>query len=404
MAHNDLEMKNVKPVSEWTDQDIEQEIARLQAAIERLIKRRKLWHDCGFQSHLYRNSCEPAEEPVITCFYFEGGLDYITDGPLSDEFSELLNRLGYWYEQDDNVTLYIYADDDDVAGRFFEYFHWQWVCSLLIEDTADVYQEIYEHFASRPDDLHRLPWRKFEILLFRIFQNQGFTAFLGPGSGDGGVDLRLWQTNPLGDILTVVQAKRYAPNNRIDPVPVQALYGVGKVEGAGRSLFVTTSSYTPAAHRFASRVADEMVLAEKRDIVAWCDKAKDGVIKDKSSLVSKNAVARLVAHLASKPDARIVHATWGYNMTNNSYAVVIKETEHAALLMNIGNRKVSDDGYGQRGFEVPLLDQSAMIHFHEAGVRRATRFRSVDGVVSYWDGCKYYAPWSGRPDRFDYMD
>lgn len=393
-----------KPPSTWSDQDVEAEILRVQDAIRTWAKNLGIWHDCGFKSHLKHASCEPSEYPVVMFFYSEGGVDELTFGEWEVEFTALLDGLGYWAETQDSVTLAIYTDDEERIAKFYEYFHWKWVCSLLIEDTGDVYEELYSHFSRRPDDLHKLHWRDFEVLLFRIFQNHGYKALLGPGRADGGVDIRLWQENPIGDILTVVQAKRYAPHQKIEPVPVQALYGVSKADGASQALFVTTSSYTPAARKFAGRVSNELQLAEKEDIVAWCARATSGVIRDKSTLIAREAVERLVAGLATHPDARVVHATWGYNMCHNSYAIVIKETKHAALLLRIGNLEISNDGYGQRGTEVPRLDASTMNGFNEDGVRRALRSVHDDGRVSYWDGERYYTPWNGMPNRYDYMD
>jgi len=393
-----------KHPSEWTDQDVENEIAHVRSAIQAWFQNLGLWHDCGFKSHLERRECEPPEFPVVTLVYREAGMDDITCGEWDTEFAAMLEELGYWYEQDDSVTISIYTDDEERIKKFYGYFHWKWVCSLLVEDTGDVYEELYSHFARRPNDLHKLHWREFEILLFRIFQNHGYRALLGPGRADGGVDLRLWQENPIGDVLTVVQAKRYAPHNRIEPVPVQALYGVSKADGANQAIFVTTSSYTPAARRFAARVSSELELVEKEHIVAWCAKATSGVINDKSTLVGREKVERLIARLALSPDARIVHATWGYNMCINSYAIVVKETTHAALLLAIGKREISNDGYGQRGTEVPQLDATAMNRFNGDGVRRALRRVHEDGLVSYWDGERYYTPWDMMPNHFDYMD
>lgn len=394
----------IKPPSIWTDQDIEAEILRVQDTIRTWAQNLGIWHDCGFKSHLKHANCEPSEYPVVMFFYSEGGVDELVFGEWEVEFTALLDGLGYWAETQDSVTLAIYTDDDERIAKFYEYFHWKWICSLLIEDTGDVYEELYSHFARCPDDLHKLHWRDFEILLFRIFQNHGYRALLGPGRADGGVDLRLWHENPIGDILTVVQAKQYAPHQKIEPVPVQALYGVSKADGANQALFVTTSSYTPAARRFAGRVSNELQLAEKEDIVAWCARATSGVIQDKSSLIAREAVERILAGLAIHPDARIVHATWGYNMCHNSYAIAIKETKHAALLLRIGNLEISNDGYGQRGTEVPRLDASTMNSFNEDGVRRALRHVHDDGRVSYWDGKRYYEPWNGAPNRYDYMD
>ena len=399
-----MKSQSLKPPSDWTDQDIENEITRVQDAIQEWAGELGIWHDCGFKSHLEDSQCEPSEYPVVMLFYSDGGMEAITCGEFEIEFTALLDELGYWYEAQDGATIALYTDDEVRIRKFYEYFHWQWVCSLLIEDTGDVYEELYNHFARRPDDLHKLHWRDFEILLFRIFQNHGYKALLGPGRADGGVDLRLVQENPIGDMLTVVQAKRYAPHNKIEPVPVQALYGVSKAEGAHHALFVTTSSYTPAARKFAARVSGELQLAQKDDIVSWCTKATGGVIRDKSTLIARETVERLVRVLARQPDARIVHASSGYNMCKNTYAIVIKETRHAALLLNIGKRGISDDGYGTRGTEVPLLDSTMMNRFNESGVFRALRKESDKGRVSYWDGKNYYTAWDKLPNRFDYMD
>jgi HJR/Mrr/RecB family endonuclease len=394
----------VKSPSDWTDQDVEDEITLIRNSIKAWAVGLDIWFDCGFKSHLEHARCEPSEEPIVTLFYVDGGIQSITDSDLESEFSALIEELGYWYAEEDSVMVSIYTNDEDRIKKFQEYFHWQWVCSLLVEDTGDVYEELYSHFTSRPEDLHKLHWREFEILLFRIFQNHGYQALLGPGSGDEGVDLRLWQKNPIGDVLTVVQAKKYAPKNKIDLVPVQALYGASKAEGAHQSLFVTTSSYRPAAQKFAARVSDELRLAQKDDIVSWCEKAKGGVILDKSTLVAREAVERLLVILAHHPDGRIVHGTWGYNMCHNSYAVVIKETLHAALLLTVGNHEISNDGYGTRGSEVPRLDISTMAFFNEEGVVRARRSVDEDGRVSYWDGNQYYTQWNRLPNGFNYMD
>jgi hypothetical protein len=74
---------------------------------------------------------------------------------LDVSLSVKLKRLGYWYENLDGTTILIYADNT-LDAAFADYFHWQWGCSLIKEDTADIYQELYEHFVRRPDDLHHL--------------------------------------------------------------------------------------------------------------------------------------------------------------------------------------------------------------------------------------------------------
>lgn len=391
----------------FSDGELEQVTARLHAAVQTWAERRDLWRDCGFQSFARRVKAEPVPPATVSILWYDGSLvgvlsDY-EDDELYDEFHAVVHAAGFEFQPYDRISGHFYALDPDLQAAFDDYAHWQWVCSLVEPDCADVYHELYGHFAKRPDDLLKLSWREFEVLLFRIFQNQGFSAELGPGRGDGGVDIRLLQRDPIGDVLTLVQAKRYAPDRKIDLQAVAALHGVATLEKASRSLFVTTSSYLPVAHRFAGRTDGAMALATSADVVEWCGKAERGVLADKSGLVSRASVSRLLDVVARTRDPRVVYATFGYNTVRNAFALVIKETNHAALLMRLPALTLSDDGYGQRGFEVPRLDASALAEHRPDTVWRA--LRSVqDGRATYWDGDRLYSPWDGEPRNFDYCD
>lgn len=394
-------------MKKWSDNALDTEIKRLERAIQSWAESHDLWFDCGFTTYLDHVDGEPQDPPVVSLLTFEGDLYHVLSGEDSlgyeIEFRSLLGDLGYHYENINGVSVALYAEDVELSAAFSSYFQWQWVCSLVREDTADIYEELYHHFARKPEDLQRLHWRDFEVLLYRIFQSQGFVAELGPGSGDEGVDLRLWQRDPIGDVLTLVQVKRYANHNKIDLTQVAALYGIQQVEAADRSLFVTTSSYLPVARRFAGRTSGALRLAEKDDIVKWCEKASAGVILDKSSLIAPEAVSRIIADVATRLDARVLHTTWGLNMVMNKFALVIKESRHAALLMSLECDKISDDGYGQRGLEVPKLDWTTEARLNSECVWRAKR-TVKNGRVSYWDGDNLYFPWKGKPAHFDYVD
>jgi len=391
----------------WSDADLESEIAALHAEIQSWAESKDLWFDCDFKPYLDHVGGEPHEPPVVTLLICGGDLVTVLGGEDSEghepSFRALLEKRGYFYENLNGYTMAIYTEVEPLCSAFSRYFHWRWVCGLITQDTADVYQELYNHFVRNPDDLNCLHWRDFEVLLFRIFQNQGFTAELGPGGADNGVDLRLWQRDPIGDILTVVQAKRYAIGNKIDLTNVAALYGIGIGEGASKSLFVTTSSYLPGARRWAARFANSLELAERQDVVNWCARATEGIIADKSSLVSPEVVSRIISEVRNRRDPRVLHAHSGYNVIMNNFALVIKETKHAALLMGLGNHTVSDDGYGQRGLEVPQFGPSTISRLRGDLVWRAKR-KLDNGQVSYWDGAHLYHAWSGEPVHFDLAD
>ena len=388
----------------YTDQSLEQDIGSLRAAIESWSVQNDIWFDCGFKDYFEHVGGEPGHTPVASVLYFSSSFHSAIYGDLEGEFWDLVHSYGFHYENADGTSLHFYPEDGPRCDAYANYFHWKWICSLVQPDFADVYEELYAHFARRPEDLYRLSWREFEILLSRIFQTQGFIIELGPGQNDGGVDIRLMQRDPIGDILTLVQAKKYAPKNKIGLEAVAALSGIAGVEKANKSIFVTTSSYLPVAKRFAARTSGALDLRTSTDVAEWCNSARDGIIKDKSSLVAPSFVERQLREIGQKADPRVVHAHSGYNMVRNSFALVLKETKHAALLMALPCVTISDDGYGQRGTEVPRLDANAARFLREETVWRATRSVDEWGRTNYWDGRNLYSAWHGNPAYFDLCD
>lgn len=393
-------------VAFWTDEKLEADIAGLQNAIREWAIAREVWFDSGFRPWLEHVDGEPSEfDPVVSVHYFGSDFaDLVLDGGLWQEFSDMVEALGFHYDRETYGTVFYYPVEGARSEAYVRYFRWRWVCSLVQEDFADVYEELYGHFAACPEDLHRLGWRDFEILVARTLQTQGFQVELGPGRGDGGVDIRLLQRDPLGDIMTLVQVKKYAEKNSIGLEAVAALHGVATVEKSDRSLFVTTSSYQPAARNFAGRTSGKLDLRTSADVADWCRTAQDGIIRDKSTLATPAAVERLLLDLRRHRDRRILHTSWGYNSTHNSFAVILKETKHAALVMALPRQTFSDDGYGQRGTEVPLLDATAAGNLRGETVWRAKRKVSSDGEVSFWDGNHLLHSWNGAPVGFDYYD
>ncbi len=298
----------------YTDDQLAQEIARLQTAVQQWAEERDLWFDSSFVEFLHHTGREPGSPAVVTVLCAGGDLMRVLDEDIevdSPPFHDFIASLGYYCENQNGYNYYFSTDDEALNAAFEAYFHWQWVCSLIEPETGDVYEELYAHFAGNPDQFHRLNPRAFEILLSRVFQNQGFTTELGPGSGDGGVDIRFWQRGPLGDVLTLVQAKRYAAHRKITLDAVAALRGVMAVEEAPRGMFITTSTYLPSARRFAARVGSGLELATSADVAHWCAAATDGIITDKSSLISRDSVGRLLAQVAQSADSRVLHASWG---------------------------------------------------------------------------------------------
>lgn len=99
----------------------------------------------------------------------------------------------------------------------------------------------------------------------------------------------------------------------------------------------------------------------------------------------------------------IVHDSGGWNITDNWFALILKETKHAALLMGVPAAVLDHDGYAQVGRHIPQLDPSTILRFQSGNVWRVKRM-SDDGRVRYWDGRHLWRHWDGQPCHFNLMD
>lgn len=147
-----------------------------------------------------------------------------------------------------------------------------------------------------------------------------------------------------------------------------------------------------------------MRLAASEDIKKWCSDATDGVVKDKSKLIAPDAVSRILQDLSGKADRRILHANVGVTMIANAYALVLKETKHAALLLRLPRLAVDTDSYGQVGRDRPLIDPAKPLILNAETVWRSKRKTDANGDVSYWDGRNLWTPWDGQAQYFNFLD
>lgn len=94
---------------------------------------------------------------------------------------------------------------------------------IIVPDFNQINEKLVRVLAEHPEYLHKLHWCKFEELLTELFSDMGYETTLGPGSGDEGVDIRLISNDFIGQLLTLVQAKKYDQKYPISLQPVQAL-------------------------------------------------------------------------------------------------------------------------------------------------------------------------------------
>lgn len=107
--------------------------------------------------------------------------------------------------------------------------------------------------------------QRFERVILDLLSAMGFgggrleNTHMTQGSGDGGID-GIIHEDALGLDAVYIQAKRYAPENKISRPDIQRFVGSLGGESATKGVFVTTSDFTREARDYISRVPQRIVL------------------------------------------------------------------------------------------------------------------------------------------------
>jgi restriction system protein len=119
------------------------------------------------------------------------------------------------------------------------------------------------------EDIGHIHWRKFEELAAEYLHREGYRVELGPGSADGGVDIRAWDPKAGERSPTIlVQCKRH--QHKLDQVVVKALHYDILEEEAQEGLVVTTSTLSPSARSVLCGARHRPIrAAERRTVFTW---------------------------------------------------------------------------------------------------------------------------------------
>lgn len=397
---------------EISDLILENKIIKLQEDIIQWATERQLWTDSSFRTYFEQHNGEPDEYTAcVMVLVSDGGMWRIFSGFYDDqyltEFEDFMDKTEFYYECFDSTTIHFYCTEDELNQKYLDYFEWQWIKELIRPNYTTLYQEIFQYFQLRPQKLYELEWRKFEILISEVFRNQGYDTELGEGRNDGGIDIKLFKKDDIDQLVTLVQVKKYKPDNPIELQAVSSLSAHVNQQKANRGLFVTTSRYLPVAERFAAREGSMLTLAKSEDVVKWCENAKNIITRDKSVLVSDSHILGLLKNTVSANlEGKIVVTQNGYNMVRNQYCLVVKESAHLALLLKIphNERRYSDPPYNTVGYESPLLNENLIGSKNKDTVFRAKKTVEDNGDVSFWGDGNYYTLWGGTPRYFNHND
>lgn len=147
-------------------------------------------------------------------------------------------------------------------------------------DVAEINAELVRYLALHPEEMYELNPRRFEQLVAELFRDKGYDIELGRGTKDGGVDIRAFLRNDIGTLLTLIQCKRFGPQNKVNVDVVRGLYGVVNRENASSGIIVTTSTFTRDARSEQEQLSHRIHLAEYTNLTKWL---KEYPLRGKSS-------------------------------------------------------------------------------------------------------------------------
>lgn len=135
-------------------------------------------------------------------------------------------------------------------------------------------QRYIDYLSNNHDRLGEIHWRQFEKLTAEFYDREGYAVDLGPGSGDDGVDIRVW--NPDSSIddspLFIVQCKRQ--KDKVEKVVIKGLHADVKFEQAEYGVIVTTSELSRGAKTTISARGYAIEAVERDGVRNWLEKLR----------------------------------------------------------------------------------------------------------------------------------
>lgn len=155
----------------------------------------------------------------------------------------------------------------------------------LWPELKAVNREFMKWLAQHPDCMRDLPSRKFEEAIAAILEDLGHTVEITPQTRDGGYDIFACMRTSLGDILTIVECKRWLPPKKVGLEVVERfLYTIRERTCANRGVIATTTRFSLDAKKTANlypyqlRLADFARLKEMAKRYGKWQKCKDSML------------------------------------------------------------------------------------------------------------------------------
>lgn len=140
----------------------------------------------------------------------------------------------------------------------------------LLKVVDAINTELIKELSKNPKFLYELPPSRFEELVAELLRNMGYNIYITPKTRDGGRDILTIFEIPTGQLLTVVECKRFSPDRKIGPEIVQRLLWVSEHQDrASRAMVATTSFFTSGARTLENQYKWKLSLKDFDGVCEW---------------------------------------------------------------------------------------------------------------------------------------
>jgi len=121
----------------------------------------------------------------------------------------------------------------------------------------------------QPRDVFKLSPRQYEELIAELLRDMGYDVTLTQATRDGGKDILASIKTECGDVLCLVDAKKYREDRKIGVSMVRTLYGTLCDYQATSAMLVSTSTYSADARALQQKHRYQLSLRDYTDVAVW---------------------------------------------------------------------------------------------------------------------------------------
>jgi len=141
-----------------------------------------------------------------------------------------------------------------------------------IESSEVVNQDLIAYFVRHPQEMRRMPHRRFEELVADLWRRFGYEVELTKQTRDGGVDI-IAVKHAETSIRCLIECKRHEPGKKVSVRAVRELLGVKHTIGGARAILATTVYFSADALELIERHRWDVEGVDYDGVCKWLGRA-----------------------------------------------------------------------------------------------------------------------------------